>query len=353
MKKILLFIIVLSVLVSALPIFAAAEDKIEVVINGEQLVSDVPALMVPVYDAGGSYVGDRTMLPLRAISSKLNFDISWDEQTSGITIYRNNQLILMWIGKQTAFLLDGVGMEKAYTMDAPPEITNGRTLVPVRAVAELLGADVSWDGATKTVNISYNIGQIEENEGIAEQCTIYGQLLSLVYNEYESFMNGTLKGRTGKIVLTSGKEMNFVVYPELAHVTAGQFIRLAKEGAYNNTIFHRVIKDFVAQGGGIDGTTGELKTAEKIIGEFVMNGQFNLMPHKRGALSLARPDDPNGGSNQFFICHTDLKHLDGQYAVFGKITDGFDVLDEICNTVTDENDKPVEAVVIKEIIIND
>ncbi len=353
MKKLILFLTVVSMLISAVPVLALADGTVDIVINGEKIETDVPALMIPVLDGNGNYIGDRTMLPLRAISSKLNFDIAWDEQTSGITVYRNNQLISMWIGKPTAFLMDGIGLEKAYTMDTPPQITEGRTLVPVRAVAELLGADVLWNGETKTVTINYEIGTPEQNEGIASECVIYSQLLSLMYNEYEAFMNGTLKGLTGKIILNSGKEMSFKVYPELALLTASQFVKLADEGAYNNTIFHRVIKDFVAQGGGIDADSGELKTAEKITGEFVMNGQFNIIPHKRGVISLARPDDPNGGSNQFFICHSDLKHLDGYYAAFGEITDGFDVLDEICNMQTDENDKPVSPVVIKEIIVNE
>ncbi len=353
MKKTILFLITLSVLMSFVPVLALADNDVGIVINGETIETDVPAVMMPVIDENGNYVGDRTMLPLRAISSKLNFDIAWDQDTSGITIYRKNQLISMWIGRPTAFLMDGIGLEKAYTMDTPPQITDGRTLVPVRAVAELLGAEVLWDGENKIVSVNFEIGEPEENEGIAQNCIIYSQLLSLLYNEYEAFMEGSLEGVSGKIILESGKEMNFKVYPELAPITASQFIQLAKEGAYNNTIFHRVIKDFVAQGGGIDATSGELRVAETIPGEFVINGAFNIIPHKRGIISLARPDDPNAGSNQFFICHANLKHLDGFYASFGEITDGFDVLDEICNVQTGELDDPIEPIIIKEIIINE
>ena len=353
MKKIILSVLALAMLLSAFSITSFAEGGVNVIVNGEALVSDVSATMLPVYDANGSYTGDRTMLPLRAISEKLNFDVFWDALTEGIVIYRKNQLIHMWIGKPTAFLMDGLNISKGYTMDVLPQIIEGRTLVPVRAIAELLGAEVNWDGETKTVSINLELGELEDNAGVSEGCQIYGQLLSMMYYEYEAFTKGTLDGVSGKIVLESGKELPFKVYPELAPATAGQFIKLAKEGAYNNTIFHRVIPDFVAQGGGFDAITGEARSAERIIGEFVSNGQFNLIPHRRGTLSLARPDDYNAGSNQFFICQTELRYLDGYYASFGEITGNFEVIDEICNANTDESDKPIENIVIKEIIINE
>ncbi len=352
MKRVLLLLLVASFVLPGMVYAEPSDNGITIIINNEKLVSDVPAQSIPVYDANGAYVGDRTMLPIRAISEKLNFDVNWNEATKGIDIYRKNQLVNMWLDTSCAFLLDGIALSKCYHMDVPPTIVNDRTLVPVRAVAELLGAEVEWIGETKTVEITYELGDIEQNTGIAKECYLYGECLLELYDSYKQFAEGTLKGVSGKIVLTNGKSMEFKVYPELAPVTANNFINLAKSGFYSNTLFHRVIKDFVAQGGGLD-VSGEEKVSDPISGEFVMNGVFNIIPHKRGTISLARPYDYNLGANQFFICHQDAPLLDGNYAAFGEITKGLEVLDEICNAKTDEMDKPTKDIVIKEIIINE
>ncbi|MBR2471389.1 MAG: peptidylprolyl isomerase [Clostridia bacterium] len=331
-----------------------ANDEISVVVNGEKLVMDVEPQEFPVYDANGGYVGDRVMVPIRAISEKLNCDVHWEEETAGVVLYRKNNLYIMWEGYDTAFHLDGIGLSKGYTMDVPPTIVDGRTLLPVRAVAEIMGAKVEWIEETNTVDIKYDMGDIEENAGMAAQCTIYQYRLKDEYDTYKDLVNGTLDGVTGKIVMEDGGEIEFELYPQIAPATCGKFIECAKSGFYENKIFHRVIKDFVIQGGGKtkDGTW-ETYSNEYLYGEFVMNGYFNILSHTRGILSFARAQENDSATQQFFICHQDARNLNGNYAAFGIVTSGMEVVDKIASAETDENDEPVSPIIVKQVIINE
>lgn len=347
MKRV--FFVLLAVLI-CLTVPAFAEDEIKVTVNGEALNFDVPPCSVPVYNEG-NYVGERIMLPVRAICEKLNADVYWDAEKQGITVYRKDNMYLMWVGEDTAFHLENLALKNGYSMDVAPTIIDSRTLVPVRAVSELLGAEVNWIGETKTVEIKYALGSYEENSGIAEQCNIYQQILNEKYEYYRSYITGNPKTINGRIVLESGKEIEFELYPELAPVTSMNFVRLAENGFYNGTVFHRVINGFMAQGGGFF-ENGEIKQAEKIKGEFIANGFLNLLPHKRGVISLARANDFNSGSSQFFIMHKDSSHLDGYYAAFGMVTKGMEVIDEICASDTDFNDKPLEDIIVRKIEID-
>jgi len=351
MKKLVSFVLVLMLMLSASVFTALADGEISVIVNGEKLEMDVPPAVFPVYDESGNYVGDRTMVPIRAISEKLNCDVYWDDATHGVTLYRKNNLYIMWEGKPTAFHLDGIGISKGYTMDVPPTIVNSRTLLPVRAVSEIMGAKVEWIEETNTVDITYELGELEENSGIAETVNIYQALLIQEYDEYAALVNGTIEGVTGKIIMEDGDEIEFELYPQFAPETCAKFIECAKSGFYDNTVFHRVIKDFMIQGGSKT-KAGEWKSSESISGEFVMNGYFNLLPHKRGTLSFARGEENDSATQQFFICHQDAAFLDGNYATFGVVTSGMDVVDKIACVETDENDEPITPVIVKQIIIN-
>lgn len=351
MKKFMMVIMSALALCIALAASAYADEGIKIVINGEEIVSDVAPMTMPVY-VEGKHSGDRVMVPIRAISEKLNFDVAWNQETKGITIYRDNNIYCMWVEKGTAFHLGGLRFEKGYTMDVTPTVIKSRTLVPVRAVAEVLGAEVEWQGETKTVAIKYDLGELENNAGLAEKLTAYEKVLFEGYDIFKSYADGSIETVDGKFVLENGKEIKFQLYPQLAYYTVTKFVALAEAGAYNGTIFHRVIKDFMAQGGGFMSDGNYIQT-ENIPGEFLYNGYFNIIGHDRGVLSYARADDPNSGSSQFFIVHKDSPHLDGYYAAFGKVTEGIEVIDEICSVQTDENDKPIEDIVIKEVIIED
>ncbi len=128
--------------------------------------------------------------------------------------------------------------------------------------------------------------------------------------------------------------MTAELYPEKAPVTVANFLKLIEEGFFDGLIFHRVIAGFMIQGGGYNEEM-EHKDAESIKGEFDANGfDGNDLKHERGVLSMARTSDPNSASSQFFVMHRDAPHLDHQYAGFGKLTDGFDVLDAIAEVPT-------------------
>ena len=151
-----------------------------------------------------------------------------------------------------------------------------------------------------------------------------------------------------RIIMENGKEMEAELYPETAPITVENFVNLIKESFFDGLIFHRVIKGFMIQGGDPTGT-GMGGSENKIKGEFLSNGFVNELKHTRGVLSMARSMNPNSASSQFFIMHQDAPHLDGQYAAFGKITKGIEVVDEIADVDTDYRDKPLVEQKIKTI----
>ena len=153
-----------------------------------------------------------------------------------------------------------------------------------------------------------------------------------------------------QITMENGGVMTLELYPEIAPITVDNFVKLVNEGFYNGLIFHRVIEGFMIQGGDPDGT-GCGGPGYSIKGEFAANGVKNDLKHTRGVISMARAMDPNSAGSQFFIMHEDAPHLDGQYAAFGKMTDGFDTLDEIAETDTDRMDRPRNEQKIKSITI--
>jgi peptidyl-prolyl cis-trans isomerase B (cyclophilin B) len=152
------------------------------------------------------------------------------------------------------------------------------------------------------------------------------------------------------IEMENGGLMKGELYPEIAPVTVENFEKLAKEGFYDGLTFHRVIPGFMIQGSCPrgNGTGGPGYT---IKGEFTMNGFRNDLKHTRGVLSMARAMDPNSAGSQFFVMVADAPHLDGQYASFGKVTEGMDTADYIVNSRRDWNDKPLEPQVIKTVTV--
>ena len=150
--------------------------------------------------------------------------------------------------------------------------------------------------------------------------------------------------------MQNGKKIKIELYPDAAPITVANFEKLAGEGFYDGLIFHRVIKGFMIQGGDPQGT-GMGGAKDKIKGEFLANGVPNPIKHTRGVISMARSSMPNSASSQFFIVHQDAPHLDGQYAAFGKVVEGMDVVDEIASTSVDFNDKPRTPQVMKKVTI--
>ena len=197
-------------------------------------------------------------------------------------------------------------------------------------------------GDKKETEPSATPAQTEKAEEVAEKTEAPADL-------YANTINFTIEMEDGGIM--KGEH-----YPDLAPITVENFVKLAKDKFYDGLIFHRVISGFMIQGGGYDETFKEKET-ESIKGEFKINGVENDLKHTRGVISMARTMVPDSASSQFFIMHQDTPSLDGQYAAFGKITEGLDIIDEIASvetTMIPETgmaDVPAEPVVIKTITI--
>jgi peptidyl-prolyl cis-trans isomerase B (cyclophilin B) len=138
------------------------------------------------------------------------------------------------------------------------------------------------------------------------------------------------------------------LYPNIAPITVENFLKLVEDKFFDGLIFHRVISGFMIQGGGYNAQM-EHKDAPSIKGEFDANGVPNDLKHTRGVLSMARTSFPNSASSQFFIMHADAPHLDGQYAAFGKVIEGLDVVDRIAGVETNFADAPIVPQVIESI----
>lgn len=144
-----------------------------------------------------------------------------------------------------------------------------------------------------------------------------------------------------KIEMKDGGVIKAELYPDVAPITVENFVKLIDEKFYDGLIFHRVIPGFMIQGGDPDGN-GMGGPGYSIKGEFASNGIVNNLKHERGVLSMARAMDPNSAGSQFFIMVADAPHLDGDYAAFGKVTEGMETVDKIVSAERDMWDKPLE-----------
>lgn len=153
------------------------------------------------------------------------------------------------------------------------------------------------------------------------------------------------------IEMENGDIMKAELYPEIAPISVNNFISLINKGYYNGLIFHRVIKGFMIQGGCPEGN-GTGGPGYHIKGEFSMNGVENNLKHEKGVLSMARAMQPDSAGSQFFIMHETSPHLDGQYAAFGKLIEGQDIVDKIAEVATDYSDRPLEKQTIKSMSVD-
>lgn len=152
------------------------------------------------------------------------------------------------------------------------------------------------------------------------------------------------------IEMESGAVIKAELYPEIAPNTVNNFISLVKNGYYDGLTFHRVIYGFMIQGGCPQGT-GTGGPGYHIKGEFAFNGVKNDLKHTEGVLSMARAMDPDSAGSQFFVMHKAAPHLNGQYAAFGKVIEGMQVVNEIAECDTDYSDKPLDAQVMKKVTV--
>ena len=154
------------------------------------------------------------------------------------------------------------------------------------------------------------------------------------------------------ITMENGDVMKAELYPEVAPNTVRNFVSLASKGFYDGLIFHRVIEGFMLQGGDPTGT-GTSGPGYNIKGEFSANGFENNLKHSAGVLSMARAMHPDSAGSQFFIMHKDAPHLDGQYAAFGKIIEGQEIVDKIACVQTDFSESCVLTIKMRSILMHD
>ena len=166
-----------------------------------------------------------------------------------------------------------------------------------------------------------------------------GSMTQMTFLPAQGFAKADKKTNFVQIVMDSGNAIVIELRPDQAPITVANFQKLVGEEFYDGLIFHRIIRGFMIQGGDPEGT-GMGGSKEAIKGEFSANGVDNTLPHKRGAVSMARTRDPNSASSQFFICDADSPHLDGSYAAFGSVVLGLDEVDRIAALKVDMNDRP-------------
>ena len=186
-------------------------------------------------------------------------------------------------------------------------------------------------------------GKKESEEKIVKE-----EILKGIVDDYKFTVTDEVTDRI-RIQMNNGDIMLVVLSNSQTPVTIENFKNHVQKGTYDGLIFHRVIENFMIQGGDPTGTGYGDDSIPTIKGEFSSNGVQNDMKHTRGVLSMARANDPNSASSQFFIVHKDSSHLDGEYAAFGKVFAGLDVLDKIATTKTDGNDRPISEQKIKSI----
>lgn len=175
---------------------------------------------------------------------------------------------------------------------------------------------------------------------------------NITENETEKGEDNTMQNPVVTIEMENGKIIKAELFPEKAPNTVNNFISLVKSGFYDGLIFHRVISGFMIQGGDPAGV-GTGGPGYHIKGEFALNGfTKNDIKHERGVLSMARAMAPDSAGSQFFIMHQNSSHLDGQYAAFGKVTEGIEVVDEIASVKTDWNDKPKVPQTMKKVTVD-
>lgn len=164
--------------------------------------------------------------------------------------------------------------------------------------------------------------------------------------EYKEFLNDS--NPQVEMQIKDYGTITLELFPEVAPITVENFLNLVSNSFYNGIIFHRVIEGFMIQGGDPLGT-GVGGSKDKIKGEFESNGVNNPLKHSRGVISMARTYMPNSASSQFFIMHKDAPHLDGDYAAFGVVINGIEVVDKIATTKTDYQDRPLNKVIVEEV----
>ena len=191
-------------------------SDITVKVNGEEIHPE----MAPVI------VEERTLVPLRAVSEALGCDVSWDADTKGITLCDGSNLYFTWIDKDHAFKTSATALEDTTVMDVSPTIMNDYTMVPLRAISEMFGATVNWDGGTSTVTIDYTKKNVEE--GLAKKFESYEKAFAEKYDAYKGYADGTGNVVNAEIQLEDGGNIELELYPDIAPKTVANFVKIGR-----------------------------------------------------------------------------------------------------------------------------
>lgn len=306
---------------------------------GTSVLAETPKLYLNDIDvtqeASPVIVNDTTLVPIRFIGENLGYTVNWDGEKQGASMSKDGNTYTMFIGNNIAYDSNG----KETPLSAPMQLVDNKSMVPLRFLSESAGLSVQWSQALFAVFVNSETA-------------------------YKSLMPADTVPFT--ITLENGGVMKGELYPNIAPISVDNFTKLANSGFYDGTIFHRVIPGFMVQGGGyvIEEHEGQKYIGEKdtggeaIKGEFASNGVQNDLKHTRGVISMARTTEPNSATSQFFIMHADTASLDGEYAAFGRVTEGLDVIDKIAAVETTQVQPifeafPVEPVIIKNIHVGE
>lgn len=213
------------------------------------------------------------------------------------------------------------------------------------------GEQTSQQNQTQGSQSQQNEQQSEQQKENNDQSEQNQAPKELVYSNEGLDLLDSSKHPEVTIEMSNGEIIKVELYPEIAPNTVSNFVSLVQEGYYDGLIFHRVIPGFMIQGGDPEGT-GMGGPGYTIEGEFAANGIENPIVHTRGVISMARSMDHNSAGSQFFIMHEDAPHLDGQYAAFGEVTEGIEVVDEIVMQTRDSNDKPLEPLAMSKVTVD-
>lgn len=339
MKKRLLILI--GAIILLFGISANAQDAV-IKINGEVLETET----APVNIEG------RILIPLRDVGEALQCEVLWNDTNKAVSVSDGNDICIMWIGRDTLFKFTNAAISDGYISDVAPQLINEKTMIPIRCISELMGAEVNWIDEEKTVTVDFTPNPTETAKEVAEIGDLFINLLSgELYDVYKDYVGARENVLKAEIELENGEIIKLDLFPDIAPITVENFKQLAVLGAFDGRVFHRVIKDFMIQGGAYDVNNMYYADIPAIPGEFFANNYINFLSHKRGAISMARTNEPNSATSQFFIVHKDSEFLNTNYAAFGEVTEGMEYVDKIAQSKTDENDWPIENQVIKTIRI--
>ena len=317
----------------------------------------------------------QTPIDVFETSSNLRYDDYKDTLYSIVanTVSLESVAISSGMTLSDACALLGIDEEKAKTLtwgEAIGELTIGTYVEAILGASQYgmsqedaleslrqsfgLGREYTLDTKVKYAKVIMDIAQIEYNKQQEELIKAQEEMLAKDMEELPELTKNKIKFT---ITMQDGSKMTGELYPDLAPITVENFVKLVNDKFYDGLIFHRVIDGFMIQGGGFDKNFNEKAGPEAIKGEFYANGVKNALKHEKGVISMARTNEPDSATSEFFIMDEPSPHLDGQYAAFGKITGGLDVIEKISKSETTTNDKgytdvPVKPVIIKSIRID-